>query len=172
MFIVIYFSYLHMKTFYRTTIISTLIIHSLLLFICFVSILKGLKIASCCSTKCCGMIYNADWYSPFLCIQMNLRFKLLNIFSCFQYIACWLHRHSLQMRLCWKWIMLCLIVAGDNLRSANLWLFSTEGHAVVPHSPPVPDSSAALAVLFGNFYVFNIKYQAEALEFAQRCYRL
>lgn len=45
-------------------------------------------------------------------------------------------------------------------------------HAVVPHSPPVPDFSAALAVLFGSFYVFDIEYQAEALEFAQRCYRL
>lgn len=68
--------------------------------------------------------------------------------------------------------MLCLVVAGGSLWSANQRMFSTEGRAAAPHSPPVPDFSAALAVLFGNFNVFNIEYQAEALEFAQRRYRL
>ncbi|XP_041829977.1 uncharacterized protein LOC121635872 [Melanotaenia boesemani] len=64
-----------------------------------------------------------------------------------------------------------LIALGDTVWSANKWMLSIEGHVVIPHSPPMPDFTTALAVYFASFYVFNIEYQVEAvttLEFVQR----
>ena len=57
--------------------------------------------------------------------------------------------------------------------SANKWMLSIEGRVVIPLSPPMPDFTTALAVLFASFYVFNIEYEVEAvttLEFVQRYY--
>lgn len=55
--------------------------------------------------------------------------------------------------------------------SADKWMLSIEGRVVIPHIPPIPDFTTALAVFFASFYVFNIEYQVEAvttLEFIQR----
>lgn len=81
LFIIIYFSYLHMKTFYRTTI-STLIIHSF----CRVSILKGLKLQTF------GPQCVVKWYR--ILTDTVHFYRPLNIFSCFQYSACWLTQSS------------------------------------------------------------------------------
>uniref|UniRef100_A0A8C2CPU8 Uncharacterized protein n=1 Tax=Cyprinus carpio TaxID=7962 RepID=A0A8C2CPU8_CYPCA len=64
-----------------------------------------------------------------------------------------------------------LIVLGETVWSVNKWMLSIEGRVVIPHSPPIPDFTTALVVLFASFYVFNIEYQVEAattLEFVQR----
>lgn len=68
-------------------------------------------------------------------------------------------------------VVLCLIIAGETVWSVNKWMLSIEGRVVIPHSPPIPDFTTALVVLFASFYVFNIEYQVEAattLEFVQR----
>ncbi|KAI9536288.1 hypothetical protein NQZ68_034845 [Dissostichus eleginoides] len=60
---------------------------------------------------------------------------------------------------------------GDTMWSANKWMLSIEGRVVIPLSPPMPDFTTALVVLFASFYVFNIEYEVEAvtmLEFVQR----
>ncbi|KAK9958010.1 hypothetical protein ABG768_012193 [Culter alburnus] len=62
-----------------------------------------------------------------------------------------------------------LIALGDSVLHAKKWMLTMEGKVIV-QPQELTDFEAALAVLFGCYYVFNVQYQDEAthtLEFIQ-----
>ena len=68
-------------------------------------------------------------------------------------------------------------VTGDSVLQAKAWMLTIEGRVII-ELEELMDFSAALAVLFGCYHIFDVQYQEEAvsmlellvLEYTSWCY--